>query len=471
MKKILYFTLVGALFASCSTDLGSLNKNGKAPESVPSSALFANATMSFFDFTSNQNVNSNNLKLWTQQWTQVTYIQESNFELNERNVNGNTFTTMYTTVLRDCKEAKAALVNAPATSAEITAAEACIDVVEVMTYQLLVDLFGDVPYSAALSEETNTPVYDDDAEIYESLLMKLDDAVANLNGSSAFGSSDILYGGDASSWKKAAYSLMLRMAVRMIDYDAAAAKSWGEKAIAGGVFMSSADDMRLFYSSAPPHTHPLWVTLVQSGRTDFVASSTLADVMNGLSDPRRTGFFKSLGGSDSIIASLPGDNISDYYQFSAPGTMMEDPTFTHAAISYVEVEFLMAHAAVAGWAGAGDAATHYENGIRASIEEWGGSSAGADAYMMHPLVAFSSTTAATQIGVQKWIAMYSNSPEAYATIRQYDVPMNVAVVAQTVTPNRYSYPLSELALNEDNVLAAASKFNGDDTFAKVFWDM
>ena len=87
---------------------------------------------------------------------------------------------MYTTVLRDCKEAKAALINAPATSAEISAAEACVDVVEVMTYQLLVDLFGDVPYSAALSEETNTPVYDDDAEIYESLLMKLDDAVANL---------------------------------------------------------------------------------------------------------------------------------------------------------------------------------------------------------------------------------------------------------------------------------------------------
>jgi len=188
-------------------------------------------------------------------------------------------------------------------------------------------------------------------------------------------------------------------------------------------------------------------------------------------DPRRSGFFKSLVGSDSIIASLPGDNISDYYQFSAPGTMMEDPTFTHAAVSYVEVEFLMAHAAVAGWTGAGDAATHYENGIRASIEEWGGSSADADAYMMNPLVAFSSTTAALQIGVQKWIAMYSNSPEAYAAIRQYDVPMNEAVVAETVTPNRYSYPLSELALNEQNVTDAAAKFNGDDTFAKVFWDM
>jgi len=471
MKKIFYFTILGALLASCSSDLSSLNINGKAPENVPAGALFANATMSYFDFTSNQNVNSNNLKLWTQQWTQVTYIQESNFELNERNVNGNTFTTMYTTVLRDCKEAKAALINAQATNAEISAAQACTEVVEVMAFQLLVDLFGDVPYSAALMDTTNTPAYDDDAAIYESLLNRLDDAVANLNGSSAYGSSDIIYGGDASAWKKAAYSLMLRMAVRMIDYDAAAAKSWGEKAIAGGVFMSPADDMRLFYSSAPPHTHPMWETLVQSGRTDFVASSTLADVMNGLLDPRRSGFFKSLGGSDSIIASLPGDNISDYYQFSAPGTMMEDPTFTHAAVSYVEVEFLMAHAAVAGWTGAGDAATHYENGIRASIEEWGGSSADADAYMMNPLVAFSSTTAALQIGVQKWIAMYSNSPEAYAAIRQYDVPMNEAVVAETVTPNRYSYPLSELALNEQNVTDAAAKFNGDDTFAKVFWDM
>ena len=469
MKKLLFAAAAALAITSCTSDLSDLNVNGKAPESVPSGALFANAVMGYYDFDAVQNVNLNNLRLWSQHWTQTTYVDESNFNLNERDVNGSTFFNMYVTVIRDCEEARTAVMNGPESAAAKAASVAAIEVMEVMAYQYLVDLFGDVPYSEALSE-TNVPKYDAGSAIYADLLARLDAATADLSGSNTFGSSDIIYGGDAAAWKKAANSLMLRMAVRMIGYDAAAAKSWGEKAIAGGVFTSSADDMRLYYSSAPPHTHPMWETLVQSGRTDYVASATLGDVLNGLADPRRAGFFKNLGGSDSVTGAPHGFQVN-YYDYSQPGTALEDPTWSHAAISYVEVEFLMAHAAVAGWAGASDAATHYENGIRASIEEWGGSSADADAYMMHPLVAFSSTTAATQIGVQKWIAMYSNAFEAYAAVRMYDLPMQTAALAGTVTPTRYSYPLDEYSLNTTNVQAAAANYGGDDTFAKVFWDM
>jgi len=409
MKKLLFAAAAALAITSCTNDLSDLNVNGKAPESVPAGALFANATMGYYDFVSVQNVNQNNLRLWAQHWTQTTYVDESNFQLNERDVNGSSFVRMYTTVIRDCEEARTALA-----------------VMEVLAYSFLVDLFGDVPYSEALSE-TNVPAYDDDAAIYGDLLDRLDAAVGQLSGTNAFGSSDIIYGGDASAWKKAAYSLMLRMAVRMIDADPSAAQSWGEKAIAGGVFMSSADDMRLFYSSAPPHTHPMWETLVQSGRT--------------------------------------------YYDYSQPGTALEDPTWSHAAISYVEVEFLMAHAAVAGWSGAGDAATHYNAGITASMEEWLGAGVDASAYLAQPAVAYDAATAGLQIGVQKWIAMYSNASEAYAAVRQYNLPMETAALAGTVTPNRYSYPLDEYSLNNESVSAAAAKFGGDDTFAKIFWDM
>jgi hypothetical protein len=471
MKKILIAAVAALAVTSCSNDLSDLNVNGKAPENVPAGALFANATMSYFDFTAAQDVNFNNLRLWSQFWTQVTYIEESNFELDERDVNGSTFRSMYSTVIRDCEDARKALETTPATAGEKLAAEGAIEVMEVLAYSFLVDLFGDVPYSEALSSETNVPVYDDDAVIYADLLNRLDAAVGQLSGTSAFGSSDIIYGGDAAAWKKAAYSLMLRMAVRIIDVDPTAAQAWGEKAIAGGVFMSSADDMRLFYSSAPPHTHPMWESLVQSGRTDFVASATLGNVLNQLDDPRSGAFFKNLGSGDSVIASLHGDNISDYSAFSNPGIMLEDPTQSHAAINYVEVEFLMAHAAVAGWSGAGDAATHYNAGITASMEEWLGAGVDASAYLAQPAVAFSAATAGLQIGVQKWIAMYSNTSEAYAAVRQYDLPMSVAVVAETATPNRYSYPLDEISLNTDNRQAAADKFNNDDTFAKIFWDM
>ena len=469
MKKILFAATAALAITSCTSDLSNLNGNVKAPEAVPAGALFANATMGFFDYASVQNVNQNNLRLWAQHWTQCTYVDESNFMLDDRDANGATFTRMYVTVIRDCEEARKALLDVVASPEEIASSTAAIEVMEVLAYMFLVDLFGDVPYTDALSE-TNVPTYDDDASIYADLLARLDVASSDLSGMSSFGSSDIIYGGDAASWKMAANSLMLRMAIRMIDIDPANAKMYGEKAIASGVFASSSDDMRLFYSSAPPHTHPMWETLVQSGRTDYIASNTLADVMNAHMDPRRASFFKNLDSVGNITAA-PHGLQSDYYQFSQPGSALEDPTWSHAAVSSVEVEFLLAHAAVAGWAGAGDAATHYDAGVTGSIVEWGGSAADATTYLAQAGVAFDASTAAAQIGTEKWVAMYSNASEAYNTVRQYDLTMNVADLAQTVTPNRYSYPLTETSLNTANVAAAGAKFGGDDTFAKVFWDL
>src|SRR5210317_1961016 len=111
MKKLLFAASAALAITSCTGDLTDLNVNGKAPEKVPAGALFANATMGFYDYTSVQNVNQNNLRLWAQQWTQTTYVDESNFELTERDVNGSTYTRMYTTVIRDCEEARAALAD------------------------------------------------------------------------------------------------------------------------------------------------------------------------------------------------------------------------------------------------------------------------------------------------------------------------------------------------------------------------
>ena len=72
MKKLLFAAAAALAITSCTNDLSDLNVNGKAPESVPAGALFANATMGYYDFVSVQNVNQNNLRLWAQHWTQTT---------------------------------------------------------------------------------------------------------------------------------------------------------------------------------------------------------------------------------------------------------------------------------------------------------------------------------------------------------------------------------------------------------------
>ena len=84
---------------------------------------------------------------------------------------------------------------------------------EAYTITLLVDYFGDVPYSEAISApEILNPNVDSGADIYNSALALLDQAIANFNATSAaLPQNDFFYGGSASSWIKACNTLKLRL--------------------------------------------------------------------------------------------------------------------------------------------------------------------------------------------------------------------------------------------------------------------
>jgi hypothetical protein len=106
MKKLFTAASAALLIASCTSDLSSLNENGKAPVQVPAGTLIANATVDLSDYLASINVNENNFTLWAQHWTQTTYTDESNYNYNQRDVNGNTFDALYANVLRDLNDAK-----------------------------------------------------------------------------------------------------------------------------------------------------------------------------------------------------------------------------------------------------------------------------------------------------------------------------------------------------------------------------
>ncbi|MEO0895125.1 MAG: SusD/RagB family nutrient-binding outer membrane lipoprotein [Bacteroidota bacterium] len=483
MKKILVICLAALTLTACQ-DLTELNVNGKVAESVEAGSLFANGTYSMFDFMASTNVNVNNFRLWAQQWAQTTYADESNYQLVERDVNGRAWNTIYATVLRDLDDAKKLIEADEVTPAAQKANQlAIVEVMSVYAWHVLVDIFGDIPYTEALGNTGDaddvTPSYDDDKEIYTSLMTRLDAAISSLSGDSGFGSFDLVYGGSADAWKKFANSLKLRMAVRMADEDAAASKAAGEAAIASGLLESSSDDFELGYQSATPHTNPLWVDLIQSGRSDFIAANTMVDKLNELSDPRVSGFYKdtyldTLSGEQVYRGGVYGDN-NNYNAFSHPGEMQLDPTFSHTMLGYTEVAFLLADAAERGWTGAGDAAENYTTGITSSILEWGGSTADADAYLAQESVSYGTAAGdwKEKIGTQKWIAMYDQGFEAWSTWRLYDAPtLNIAAQAGIETPKRYTYPVTEASLNGENLDAVKAKYpNGDSFEDKLFWDM
>jgi hypothetical protein len=285
--KIL-FACFSLIFIACQTDAEyeDLNRNPKDPSVVPYATLFTSAQKSLVDEMVTTNYNTSIYKFLAQYWAQTTYTDESNYEMQNRNIPDNHWRTMYTNVLFDFKDAKTKAIAG--TSVNKVGEEAQISVLEVLAWQNLVDTFGDVPYSEALNPSENTlPKYDDAATIYADLMVRLDLAITQLSGASGgFSKPDLLYGGDIAAWSKFANSLKLRLAMRLSDVNPSVSKAAAEQAIASGVFTSNSDNTALQYLSSPPNTNPIWVSIIQSGRKDYVAANTLVDYMNDLSDPR-----------------------------------------------------------------------------------------------------------------------------------------------------------------------------------------
>ena len=107
MKKLLIILLLPLLIlTSCKKDLTSLNVNPKAPQSVSAASLFTNAQHSLSDLMASSNVNLNIFRLVDQYWQEVTYTDESNYDINTRPIPQSMWNTLYRDILEDFETSK-----------------------------------------------------------------------------------------------------------------------------------------------------------------------------------------------------------------------------------------------------------------------------------------------------------------------------------------------------------------------------
>lgn len=473
MKKLLIFGLIPLMMvASCKKDLTSINIDPKNPQQAPAQSFFTSAQKALTDQLTSTNVNQNIFRLVLQYWQETTYTDESNYDIVTRPIPTTMWNTLYRDVIRDLREAKrlipAQVSNATTQKNQVAVAE----IMEIYTWYYLVTTFGDIPYSQALNIENLQPKYDNQQMVFNDLLARLDVAIGNLTTSGeSFGSADILYGGDVAAWKKFANSFKLKMGMTIADADNAKAKATVESAVASGVFTSNADNAEFHYLGSSPNTNPIYVDLVESGRKDFVAASTIVNKMLALNDPRTDNYFttNAVGG---YSGGTPGAS-SNYSTFSKPDEAIAAPDFPALLLSYDEVEFFLAEAKERGYNVPGTAIEHYNNAVTASILYWGGTTAEAVAYLAQPSVNYA-TAAGTykqKIGEQKYIALYNRGWDAWIEQRRLDAPVIVAPpTALTAYPVRFTYPTTEQNLNKTNYNAAAAAIGGDKVTTKLFWD-
>ncbi len=471
MKKLLILLIIIGFNISCS-DFKDWNVDEKHPSKVSAEALVTNSQEYAALRMASTSVNYNIFKMLAQYWTETTYTDEANYDLVNRNIGGNFWTNIYT-ILLDLKDAKGIVENDASIDATTKAnKKAIIDLMQVYLFHVLVDTYGDIPYSEALDINNVTPKYDNDEDVYNDLFDRITADVAALsNGGSSFGNADLYYGGDVNAWKKFGNSLKLRMALRIADQNPTKAAQMANEAVNSGVFTSNSDNFEFHFLAQPPHTNPIWASLVQSGRHDFVVANTFVDKIVPLNDPRIPSYM-----DDNVIpytGGIYGDNNS-YASFTHIGEPFHQPDMPFVLLGYDEVEFLLAEAAERSLVGTpADAESHYNNAITASMEYWGVPAAEIAAYLAQPTVAYATaaTTWQEKIGVQKWLALYGRGFEAWSSWRRLGFPaMNAPAISQLPVPRRYIYPLDEPDVNGPNYTAAVQAMGGDQLSSRVFWD-
>lgn len=399
---------------------------------------------------------------------------------------------------------------------------ALAQILKISAWHKATDMFGPIPYKEAGKGLITVP-YDSQEEVYKSMFKELSDAIEVLtkyadNGNSKLlPNADAVYAGDVHKWVVYANSLMLRLAMRVYYADAALSKKYALQAVnhSYGVMKTKDDEAKMERGASLEFKNNLDVLINQYNECRM-GSSMLA-YLGGYQDPRLPKYFNTSTVSQAVTvgtygkySGVPtGHDVSSNDAFkdsSRPAITSTTPTYWMRAS---EVYFLLAEAALHGFAVGGTAESLYEKGIEMSFEENGiASSEVADymssglkpsAYSFHltnPSVnvdAPALTQATTEwtgtdeeklekIMIQKWIALYPNGQEAWSEYRRTGYPkLHSAIsnysngeVDSEVGIRRMRFPTNKSTSAEDiaNLESARKLLRGglDKAGTRLWWD-
>ena len=514
----------GALLAlgvgGCNPDkLTRLNQDPNNPISAPPAPVFTYATrIAMQRYYGRTPMNMTGPTLTTQHLAEVQYPDEDQYLRLDGTVTDGSFVNTYS---QELKNFQAVIDVAKPDEQEMLWGPA--QVMRSLIFGYVTDVWGDVPYSQALHGDspdgTLTPAYDAQKDIYTGLFTDLSEAVAAMAaGASAVstlgpvGSADPIYAGNRLRWQRFGNSLRARHAMRLANVDPATAQAQLTAAMnaPGGLIASNADNAQIVWPGDGVYDNP-WAANNRT-RDDHRLSQTLMNQMLPFNDPRvpvyaqptlcyinpgatgcppnppqyagmPNGLTATEAATYSLSSSRPGKVFYSTTRFCKTAfangafvgcTGLSGARFPSFIMTYAEVSFILAEAAERGWI-AGSAAAYYNQGIQASMAQWGVTDATAiTAFLARPGITYTPGTAGLrQIALQKWIALYSDGVEAWSEWRRTCVPETVkpgpAAVIGTV-PRRYEYSVRDHSVNSANLDVAVSRQGPDDFTTRIYWD-
>ncbi|TFH27357.1 MAG: SusD/RagB family nutrient-binding outer membrane lipoprotein, partial [Bacteroidia bacterium] len=283
MKKLFVIIMGIALsFTGCDiSDFGDTNENVNGPLEGNTASLLSGAMTRFstqqgrpYRITPTLNV---------QYFMQVVY----NDEMLYADYSG-FWQSYYVQVLSNLKlvidivsDPESALDPAIVGNGNLANQKAVAMIFKAVVFKRVTDLFGDVPYSNALTAETLTPLYDKQEDIYAAMIADVKAARDMILVGNAGPTGDAIYGGDMTKWVKFANSFLMQMAMQLSEVT------------------SSKIDAEAEFASALGHSGGVIETLDEEAWYSF-------DTQNGFNNPWNWMRPADYGVAEELISSLKG---------------------------------------------------------------------------------------------------------------------------------------------------------------------
>ncbi|WP_375582605.1 SusD/RagB family nutrient-binding outer membrane lipoprotein [Cyclobacterium xiamenense] len=499
-------------FFACSdlTDLAELNKNPDAFEEVVPEYLFTNSQLvgAAYNFTNGADGQHFILAQAMQHFATHSEVRGTGDKYFNESM-ARSHWAIYNTALMDNERVIEAVIDDPQKVNLLSAAR----IWKTYMFHIVTDVHGDVPYFQALKVVNGQirPQYDRQEAIYLHMLEELErNANAFDNTLPTFGNSDLFYAGDIEKWKKFAYSLMLRLAMRLTEVKPDIAELWVKKAIAGGVIIADEDIAMVSFEDGPiPHSrNPKAAVLLQQDYQDPQVgisntqggkySETLIDHLKSTGDPRLnvisvvwvdapdgngyiydTTTVLQRGMKNGAFFGEPDDFQT--YSEPHPNTILNfaSPVLT---MTNAETLLLLAEASLRGWYPE-DAKIAYEDAVRAAMRHWSLfgdegfiSDEKIESYIERNPYLFNGTfdERLEQISTQKWVSLILDNYEIFANWRRTNYPTLIPTnypgnITGGTIPRRLIIPDSEITLNPESFMDAYNRQNVGNSFTSTVW--
>lgn len=374
---------------------------------------------------------------------------------------------------------------------------------------------GDIPYTEALKGESAgniKPRYDTQKEVFIGILNELDEA-NRLFAQGARFAGDVIYQGDPARWQKMVNSFALKVLINLYlktdDPDLRVVQRFKDILNNRPIFESNADNFQLVYSDQENQRYPFHKLGNQFIIYPMV-SDVLVDRLKATNDYRL--FYYA---SPSKVQLDNGHSSSDFdaYKGTDPSTLYANLSAIHSSgdysgvntryteipagepvslLSYAQVQFVLAEAAVRGWINS-DAQAYYAAGIQGAMRFVADHTPNNPTYHHNRILsdayieAFPATDAVKlagaaahqieQIITQKYLSTYLQSPlSAFFENRRTgypEFPINPASnenIPANRLPIRWMYPSDEVSYNSENVSEAIDRqYNGSDNVNERMW--